>query len=589
MACGDGSVGESDRSGGSLAGSAGDVNGPSVGAGGSNGSMGGAAGSMTLGGADGSSSPDIADAASSDAEPPVICATNGLPEPAPESTFYILPIWEEIRWETDDVVGREMDKLILQVGKGNRYHRTGFSSIKPPASVLARNCKLALQKGLSIGVIFGGITHDRPDLVKIWNQDLRTYQWRMNGTNWQGYYTGTNNGGGLEIAEDTRDHLVPTASRYADLVESTYAAETHRDAKEMAAVMQEYPGCVVVLNGVIEEEFAVASAQQSDAYLGDYSPFAVTEFRDWLRHTGKYDAAGPYAGQGAPAAITGPYASIGGTMRSPFADDPSPSDAHGTGSSFNQSFGTSFATWTLRHWDTTAFPAAITNAAFNPSPETGTGFTSGGFDAPRTRDGSTFWKAWSWDYDDRGNTYPPGNPSQPAWGFRQNEIHNWVLDQFAIMVEESLPRDLMFPHQIPGERLGGFTGGSSRCRSSASPVWTGFIPWNGNVGITLFNGPMSYDTIKQYTDLVPRSRNWGIFEWHPLPNALPQDQKLYDAAKSHLLSYYDEKVHYLFPGWWNKDGAMDKTFPLNDSLFALAIKDFLASRPDKPYPGYHCP
>ena len=88
---------------------------------------------------------------------------------------------------------------------------------------------------------------------------------------------------------------------------------------------------------------------------------------------------------------------------------------------------------------------------------------------------------------------------------------------------------------------------------------------------------------------VPRSRNWGIFEWHPLPNAAPQDQKLYDTAKSHLSAYYDENVHYLFPGWWNKDGGRDKTFPLNDSVFVTAIKDFLASRPDKPYPGYHCP
>ena len=95
-----------------------------------------------------------------------------LPEPTPESTFYILPIWEEMRWETDDVVSREMDKLIAQVGKGNRYHRTGFSSIKPPESVLERNCKLAQQKGLSIGVIFGGITHDRPDLAKVWDQDF---------------------------------------------------------------------------------------------------------------------------------------------------------------------------------------------------------------------------------------------------------------------------------------------------------------------------------------------------------------------------------------------------------------------------------
>jgi hypothetical protein len=55
-----------------------------------------------------------------------------------------------------------------------------------------------------------------------------------------------------------------------------------------------------------------------------------------------------------------------------------------------------------------------------------------------------------------------------------------------------------------------------------------------------------------------------------------------------LQAYYRGKCHHLFAGWWSmpgEDSKQTKTFPLADSGFAKAITDFLASRPDQPYPG----
>ena len=46
----------------------------------------------------------------------------------------------------------------------------------------------------------------------------------------------------------------------------------------------------MVFNGVIEEELSTAAAHNitnASSYIGDYSPFAVAEFRDWLRHRGE--------------------------------------------------------------------------------------------------------------------------------------------------------------------------------------------------------------------------------------------------------------------------------------------------------------
>ena len=124
-----------------------------------------------------------------------------------------------------------------------------------------------------------------------------------------------------------------------------------------------------------------------------------------------------------------------------------------------------------------------------------------------------------------------------------------------------------------------------RDRSAATPVWTGFLPFNGTVGVTRF-GSFDPELALRYTQTNPESRGWGIFEWHPKPNAAPDDPKLYQAATDGLRTYYRARCHHLFAGWWHSDPAKDtKDFPLADSQFAKAIKDFMNSRPDQPYPG----
>jgi hypothetical protein len=503
------------------------------------------------------------------------------PDPTPQNSFHIFAIWDHIMGAREDEIRAEMDRLIVQFGPGNHYHRIGFAFIQPGPEQLRLICRLAHEKGLEAGVILGGGTHSNGAFRHEFSTDLRCFQWRQDGKSWQGYFTGENNANHLEIKEDSRDHLVPSPSRYCRPVFNYFLSRDTEKARQLHAVMTEIPGVVTVINGVIEEELAVGAAAlngpQSDGLLADYSPFAVTEFRDWLRHTGHYDADGGwFAGQGAPEAIVGPFFEIKRHLRSPFYDDPDPGNANRTGKSFNETFGTAFTTWQLEYWDLDAWPEPITDPAFNPAPESGRGSVAGGFDAPRHRDASAWWTTWSWDYDDRGKQFPPGNPAAPAYGFRQVMIANFVRDKFKLFAEQGLPRELMFPHQIPGEAVG-----DKRCRSSASPIWSGYLPLSGNVGITRF-GPIDPALLTQYSRLDPHSSGWGIFEWHPRPNSKPEDQQLYDTALHDLQTYYAAGCHALFAGWWRNEKTDRNIFPLDDSAFARAIHDFLASRKDAP-------
>ncbi len=503
-------------------------------------------------------------------------AVSQSPPATLQNSFCIFAIWDGIMGAPEAKIREQMDRLKTQFGTGNRYHRTGFAFIKPGKEQLRLICRLAKEKGLNIGVITGEQTHSNGGFKKAFAQDLRCYQWRANGKNWQGYYVGKNDAGKVEVSENSRDHLVPTPSRYCKLVRDYLFARDRTKARELHEVMTEFPGVIMVVNGVIEEELAIAAASMkgpdAEGYLADYSPFAVTEFRDWLRHTGLYDAdTGACAGQGAPEAIVGPFAVIKGKKRSPFYDDPNPGYAYGGGKSFNDSFGTFFTTWKLRYWDLEAFPEPITDQNFDPSPQSGRGFVEGGFDPPRLRNKSAWWSAWSWENDDHGKKFPPGYPQKAAYGFRQVLVANFVRDTFDEFAKEGLSRELMFAHQIPGERMGG------RALSSASTIWSGWLPKSGTVGVTQFG---RVDPA-QITPLAPR---WGIFEWHPLPNSKPDEQKLYDTATRDLLAYYNSGCCALFAGWWLNDlKANARTiFPLDDSNFARAIHDFLAARPDEP-------
>lgn len=503
-----------------------------------------------------------------------------LPRGSSENCFYIMPIFEQIRASgalTLDGKRQEVSKMKAQLGYGNLYHQLGFSCTYSPSSESEVRPLLQIlqDSSLHIGLIFALQSHTRNDLRAVANKDFRLFQWRKDGIDWKGAFT---NSGTLEVAENERDYKVPTPSRYAKPLISYNAIQAKAWAESVKSMMTDFPGVITCINGPIEEELAIGGNSNTNK-LADYSPYAITEFRDWLRHSGLYDdTSGKFKGEGASALIIGDLINFNGTLRSQFYDDPTPADNNGTGVSFNKFFGTNFTTWSLRYWDLNIYPAAITDTAFVCTPKSGMGFCTGGFDAPRTISASSkFWRSWSYDTPDQSGTYPKGNPKTPAFGFRQDMVRNYVRDLFDEIASVGIPRNLMYAHQIPGEALGDFTGGGGRNRSSASTVWTGFLEKSQTVGITRFAG-IDPTLMTQYAN------DWGIFEWHPLPNADPASSSLYNAGIAALKNYYTNKCHYLFPGWWTQISAsLDATFPLNDSRFADAIHDFMKTCTEVPY------
>lgn len=461
----------------------------------------------------------------------------------------------------------EMTKLKAQIGQNQGRIKVGFSHIFHSAPALRVHCRLAKANNLSVGVIIAVQSHSGsfgyPALV---GQDARRLQWRLDGTTWQGEAV-TDKNGSAEFP--SRDWRVPTPSRYCAPIHDAAMTEVRNQAQAIRRVMNEYPGVIVAVNASIEEELATAG-EKIDGLLADYSPFAVTEFRDWLRHTGRYDdTVGEYAGQGAPPQIVGPFVRLHGALRSPFYDDPRPDRAAGTGPTFDQWFGTKFSTWALRFWDLARFPAPITDPRFSPSPSAGPGATPSGFDAPRRRDpADRFWNAWSWDVPDHGGQYPPGNPGRPSFGFRQCEVKHFVADVLQEAIRAGIPKTMLYSHQIAGEDVS-----AGRGRSGADPIWTGWYEPSGTLGITRF-GSINVPKMTQY------SHDWGIFEWHPAPGAKPDDPAVYAATMKALDTYIPAGGHVFFPGWWQSGGKQDAVMPLNDSRFAAALHDWIASQKD---------
>ena len=75
------------------------------------------------------------------------------------------------------------------------------------------------------------------------------------------------------------------------------------------------------------------------------------------------------------------------------------------------------------------------------------------------RDNGAFWNYWSWDYEDHANTYPSGNPANPAFGFRQVMVRNHnndYLDAQAADLYHAATKDLNLfyadkaRHLLPG-------------------------------------------------------------------------------------------------------------------------------------------
>jgi hypothetical protein len=476
-----------------------------------------------------------------------------LPKPTFRNSVHVVPIHEVFNAARYPDAKRRADmaKLLSECGPPKLYMRLGFSGSTPQAwkkGPVSDIIPLLEENGLVWHSHHQVSIHNvgRHDVImEALQKDRRNAAWRHDGSC----------GGGAQSWTDTKAFTSEGPGRASVLI------------------------CVSRLNKDV-----IAARRAAALWLNDdmahtkmvrEHPYSISEFQQWLRHTGVYDArTGAYAGQGAQASVVGDLKRIRGAARSQFYDDPSPNDANKTGVSFNAWFGTSFDTWKLEYWDLKDFPPGSLPWAddlSNTLPQEGErgNVTGAGFDAPRTPDrNSRFWMAF--DNEDFG-----------ARGFRQHSVQAWNMDLGEDFVATGFPRERLFSHQIPGEVLGPLVypnepeklkGRAHLLRrfTTASPTWTAddhLGDFGGfGAGITAFHehahDAALFERVSGY------DRNWAILEYHPDGHVAEPD---YDKCLRSLRMLWRHQVHVLAPGWWN---YTKPPFVLQNTDFTRAIRDW---------------
>lgn len=295
-----------------------------------------------------------------------------------------------------------------------------------------------------------------------------------------------------------------------------------------------------------------------DAWYADYSPFAVAEFRDWLTHRGYFDKGQPLEGKGRP----------GGQE---FADDPSPARAKGSNKSFNATYGTDFTTWELKYWDTDRFPDSLPRTAKGMPAKGETGFIEGGFDCPRAP-GQPMW-----------GHYQNNSPDAP--GYRQWRIADALREMLRVAVEEcGVPKADIWTRQ---HGCAYRTSGVEHAHTSLAP-WMNATPYN-NIGFNLYGMPRDAKVWAAVQQLAQDTGcDWGSFECHP---SAFEVNKLSTAEYLQALNlFWDYGARYVRCVTWlgnntgkSEHGMAAGTMRIRDTPFEPAIKEFLATRPDRPW------
>ena len=417
-----------------------------------------------------------------------------LPVPDFYNTFYFLPGASILKgYSTQEDFDSFAADLNQHFPRRGPYMQTGLGLIDPVfesdhESQALRTAKKAAAAGLTVAFHIGVTNHHTLGVLDDLRQSDRRYnQWESNG---------------VIFNNEDGDLTAISPSRYAKKVVSARKAIVEEHGKGFLRAIADYPNTVVCLSGPIEVE--LRRAFNDDPHYADYSPFAIQEFCDWLRHTGEYlDGTGQYSGEGVPREL------IGGLD---FSQDPSPSEHVGGGMCFNSYFGTNFTTWSLKYWDPGIYPDPLPLTA-NPMPQPGSaGYLSGGFDAPRLVDGNltggneNFNRIW----DGYGTTNLI-NDYQYGYGFRQVLVYHYVLDNSKWLYDVGVPPERSFTHQIPADFLNNWI----RHKASASPFWTGFNQYS-SPGFTAYWETTQDEIFYQVMDIL--SSNWGLFEFHPDPD-----------------------------------------------------------------------
>jgi hypothetical protein len=360
-----------------------------------------------------------------------------------------------------------------------------------------------------------------------------------------------------------------TYSRYARRSRRVFEAYVREIGRIVADRMRQFPATFVAATGDGEIELSYDRSPivnpaytTTSAQLADYSPFAIAEFRDWLRRGGLYGAGQPLTGEA--------YEHAGR-----YAGDASPAvDTGGDGHTLNGDFGTTFTSWDLRYFnwslddgievDSHAIPSFVYEArGWQSTPDEG----SGRFDPPRVRQPESAW--WAvWDLFRQ----------IMVWHYNR-DFARWITTSAANSGALVLP-SRWFSEQIPADYLFGGTPENPNYRlvTSASPHWTADISPYGGMGLTSFNiyaGGEQY--IRTAQNLVPKvaSRNvrWSLVEWHP---SVPISEHLaiYD-EDMRLMEQYQPTL--LIPIYWG-----DPYYQIQNTGFEFALRDYIRRVKDGP-------
>lgn len=504
-----------------------------------------------------------------------VAAGAPVPAQAPKpvsKVLYVLPFFPDYPARSDEAFAADVADLRARLGEGP-YVRVGFNlyifvsmdrwdvdpadraalreSLRSTFTQIDFAVARARANGIPLGLSMLTAIRERQDPVQIAaeREDRRNVQWYANG----------------DIAPGWITH-----SRYARRLRGVLEAYLREVGAAFAAHIAASPSTLVAISGDGEVELSFdrsppfsPSHTVATMEVTDYSPFAVAEFRDWLRNGGLYAQGQPFAGQG--------YA-----LAARYQGDASPgADTNGDGHTVNGDFGTAFTSWTLRHFDWSLAddvrvdPQAIPSFVYGQPGFSGLpGTDPGRFDAPRVRaPGQRWWDVWE--------------------RFRQELVWHYNLDVARWMTTSpdpqtgiAIPADRWYSHQVPADYLFGFSpeNPDPRYLTSASPHWTADVSPYGSLGITAFGVNLGQGQFARTLQAVAphiaaRRVRWGILEWNPsLP--VSASPAIYDAEMA-LIEQYKPTV--LVPWAWR-----DSFYQVDATPFEVALRDLITRLKDGP-------
>jgi hypothetical protein len=494
--------------------------------------------------------------------------------PAPDEVLHVLPLWAGYVGSDDEAFARQVGELRRRIGSDNPRVRLGFATyiflsmedagVDPERPDLIRKAlaktvaeiDLAIARArkhdIALCLSFLTAIRERTDPLQkaAEREDRRNVQWYADNTLASGWMT---------------------HSRYARKHRRALEAYVREVGRVVANRMARYPATFVAASGDGEVELAYGKSPFIDPkytvetmQLADYSPFAIAEFRDWLRAEGlhaprqsvaatAYEHAARYKGDGSPAA-----------------------DTNRDGHTLNGDFGTTFATWELRDFDWSLSddpqrdPRAIPATAYEtPDWKSRPNTRANGFDAPRTwKQGDAWWEVWHL--------------------FRQTMLrrHNqdfarWITSSPDPETKSLVPAARWYSDQIAADYLFGHTPDRPTLRfiTSASSWWTADVAPYGRLGITSFNTNVNGNVFRTLAGVAPhignRDIDWGLLEWHP--SAPPtKDLEVY-RSEARLVQLYRPSL--VVPIFWARE-----LHPIEGSGFEVALRELVAAAGKGPLP-----